>query len=402
MTRFNWSSRHLAAVSYLILALSISGPPAVRGSYTTMVNNGPARNRVDMVFLGDGYTSGEIETTYVDHIEATLHHMFDERENPYPRYRNFFNVHRINVVSDESGADVPPNGIFRDTALDASYYYDGVTARLLYVSSTKANAVRDRALADATFSAEVQLVTVNDTRYGGGGASYGVYAGGHFWGPEIALHEMGHEFADLADEYGGRSERYTGSEPRAANITKSSAGEKWSHWIGYNQPGVGVIGAYEGAGYYDEGLYRPSENSKMRSLARPFNAVSREKIILDIYDLVDPLDAWRDNEDTLVAPDGLWVHVVDPEVIEVDWLVDGRVIEDADGQTINLSDMELAGGTHTITARAYDPTDWVRINRDALEQTVTWTIEMTAPVVVPEPAALWILAAALAMFRRRD
>ena len=150
------------------------------------------------------------------------------------------------------------------------------------------------------FSIEMKLVTVNETIYGGGGGAYSVLAGGSSSAWKIAMHELGHSFSGLADEYvyAGYNLSYNGSEPSEANLTTSSTGDKWSHWVDYTDPDhpeMGPIGAYEGAkGYFQNGLFRPSLNSKMRSLDRPFDAVSREKIILDIYEHVDPLDGALD------------------------------------------------------------------------------------------------------------
>ncbi len=288
------SGNTLIVISIASLLLAVTGLQA----FDTLVDNGPSSNRVDIVFLGDGYTAADHTAgTYTTDINSYLGYMFSNTANtdPFYRYRNYFNVHSIDVFSNESGADKPLDGIYVDTALDASYSWGGGVERLLYVSTSKANAARNAGLSGASFSAEMQFVTVNDAKYGGGGGSYAVYSGGNGSAYEVAMHEMGHSFDNLADEYGGYPGPYAGGEPSEINVSTFSNGAKWSQWLGYNQPGIGVIGAYEGARYYDTGLYRPSNNSKMRSLNRPFDAVSREKIILDIYALVDPLDAWRDN-----------------------------------------------------------------------------------------------------------
>src|SRR5690606_651962 len=101
--------------------------------YTTMVDNGPNRNRVNIAFLGDGYTSSQVGTTYQTHVNSLVNYLFNPsnplNSQPFVRYQNFFNVHRIDVVSNESGADLPPSDIDRDTALHATYYGDGVTER---------------------------------------------------------------------------------------------------------------------------------------------------------------------------------------------------------------------------------------------------------------------------------
>ncbi|WP_428939460.1 M64 family metallopeptidase [Fontivita pretiosa] len=384
--------RHLLGFTSVAVVCLVCASPLL-AIYTTVVNNGPSANRVDMVFLGDGYRAADISTIYSAHINAMLRHFFDEGENPFPRYRNFFNVHRIDVISNQAGADVPPLGIYRDTALDARYYYDGVTERLLYVNESKANAALASGLSGAGFSAEMKLITVNDTRYGGGGGAYAVYAGGNPLSTEIALHELGHSFSRLADEYGGNSGTYTGAEPNEVNVTKDPTGAKWAHWLGYDQPGIGLIGAYEGGRYWDRGIYRPSLNSKMRSLNRPFDAIAREKIILDIYNYVDPLDTWTSNLATLVDPDTIMVDVVDPAVIDVQWYIDGTLLAEAAGELFDPQAWNLPIGLHQVMARAYDPTDWVRSNRWKLEQSVSWSVLVT----VPEPHGLAGMLMGLAM-----
>ncbi|NLX07905.1 MAG: hypothetical protein GXY33_22415 [Phycisphaerae bacterium] len=398
-----WNLR-LVLTGAIVLGFSLVCSAGYQPAYTTMVENGPSSNRIDMVFMGDGYQANQLQTSYPSHINAMLNHMFEQGEDPFPRYRNFFNVHRIDLVSQDSGADVPPEGINVTTALNASYYYGGSAERLLYIDSGKAQNAMSAALASAPFQSEMSLVSVNDSRYGGGGGSFAVYAGGHPRGPEIALHELGHSFAGLADEYGGFRTEYQGPEPQQANITRSANGDKWAHWKGYYEPEMGTIGAYEGAGYYDEGLYRPSKNSKMRSLGRPFDAVGREQIILSIYGFVDPLDAWADNRQSLVDPETLWVDVIDSEVIDVEWIIDGRCQRQMEGEEVlDLAALNLEPGLHTITAHAFDDTEWVRIDREDLEQSVSWTVEISGLARVPEPSVVSLLLLGLVplLLRRR-
>lgn len=375
------------AVALLVLC------PSAAASHTTIVNNGPNANRVNVLFLGDGYTAAQLNTLYPAHIDAMYRHLFLDNEQPFSRYEKFFNVHRVDVVSNQSGADVPPQNIFRDTALDARYFYDNTTERLLYINESKANAVVNSALAHAGFEPDIRLVTINDTRYGGGGGFYSTFAGGNTAATEVALHELGHSFSNLADEYGGFTAPYASGEPSEINVSKDATGAKWSHWLGYNQPGVGVIGAYNGGRYYDSGIYRPSDNSKMRSLGRPFDAVSREKIILDIYDIIDPLDTWLPAPGTLVDPEALWVAPIDDSVIDVEWRVNGDLVPGAIDDTFSLADFDFLPGSYTVSARAFDPTGfdllngWVRKDQHRLEQTITWTVLHT----IPEPAAATVL-----------
>lgn len=348
---------------------------AMEAAYDTVLNNGPSSNRVDIVILGDGYTASQIDTTYVNHVNGMLEYLFNAGQDPYPRYAKFFNAHRINTISNESGADKPPNNIFVDTAFDAAYFCANIE-RLICVNTAKVNAAKNTALTGAGFTAEMQYVSVNDSKYGGSGGIYAVFAGANSSANELALHEVAHSFDQLADEYGG-SPNYTGSEPSEVNVTTDPQGTKWQRWLGYDQPGIGTIDAYEGGRYYDQGIYRPSNNSKMRSLGRPFDAVSREKIILDIYDLVDPIDDWADNSETVQSTDPeLWVQPIDLDVQDVQWSVDGVEVVAATDATFNLRDAGFGPGSYTVSARVYDPTDWVRHQHTKLEQTINWTVEI--------------------------
>ena len=394
MKRFN---------QFVTFALILVGSRVFGAPLTTIIDNGPSSNRVDIVFLGDGYTTVDIAAgKYANHINNYLNHMFSDSliSDPFFRYRNYFNVHSVEVVSNQTGADVPPEGIFRDTALDASYYFDDSTERLLGINHFKANAKRNVALAGAGFTAEMQYVTVNDTRYGGSGGLYAVYAGGNGSAAEVALHEVAHSFSDLADEYGGFTNRYTGSEPSEVNVTKNASGAKWSRWHGHDQPGIGVMGAYEGGRFYDTGLYRPSNNSKMRSLNRPFDAVGRERIILDIYDLVDPFDFWLDNSLPLFNPEKLFVDLIDDNVIEVEWFVDGGLVPTASGDTFIPTDFGYGPGDYVVSARGFDPTafdpidGWVRMNQSNLEEYVAWNVtisDLPSVVIDVEPSAIYSL-----------
>jgi hypothetical protein len=323
-----------------------------------------------MVFMGDGYTASEIGTTYASQVQGFLQYMFNGSllSEPFGRYRNFFNIHSIDVVSNESGADDPANGVERDTALDGHY-----NGRTLSVDLYKADQIEEGVLPYGVTS-EMRYILVNSAAYGGAGYDSGIYSAGNAHAYEIALHEIGHAFADLGDEYDyGIPGPYTGNEPSYANVTADPTGAKWSRWLGYDQPGIGMIGAYEGAYYRADGAYRPSLNSKMKNLGQPFDAVSREQFVLKFYQFVDPLDGYTDAWTTHHNLTDFYVDTIDPNVIKVDWTLDGRTFANA-GETFSLAQDNYGFGTHTLTARAYDPTDWVRGDRSSLEQKVTWTV----------------------------
>ena len=363
-----------------------------QAQFDTLIDNGPSSNRVDIVFLGDGYTQTDLNAgTYDTHVTGYLNFMFNNvfgAADPFPRYKNFFNAHAIEVVSNESGADKPSLGVLVDTALDASYESSGID-RLLTVKNSKANARRNTALAGTNVTADMQLVTVNDTKYGGSGGAWATYAGGNFWANDVAMHEVAHSFSALADEYVTYDDPHVGGEPSEVNVTKDATGAKWAHWLGFDDPrGSNLdIGVHEGARYYETDIYRPSPNNKMREVNRAFDAVSREKIILDIYAHVDPVDDWLDN--LLPLEDSqLWVDVVDAEVIGVEWSVDGTLVPGATGDTFDAADFGFGPGTYSVVARAYDTVldhtqdgsllDLVRRDFNELEQEISWSLVVTA------------------------
>jgi hypothetical protein len=141
---------------------------------------------------------------------------------------------------------------------------------------------------------------VNDPVYGGSGGPVVAVASTHSDSTELVLHELGHSFGKLADEYDGAGNGCDSSvEPDEVNVTKATilSMVKWNHWI---DPGTpiptistlpGVPGLYQGARYCTEGLYRPTYDSKMRSLSPPFEQINSEQLVKRYYNLVSPIDS---------------------------------------------------------------------------------------------------------------
>ena len=206
-----------------------------------------------------------------------------------------FNVWAVDAVSNESGVSGDPTqDVVRDTALDSAFFCEG-TERLLCVDTGKVESYASKAPA-----ADLVVVLGNSTKYGGAGyndiSSQAGYDGiatassDNDRSDQIAVHETGHSLGKLADEYDyGQSGTYTGPEPTEANISTLSADQmtaqqqKWYRWIGQESPDGGAVGAFEGGGYYQYGLNRPTENSIMRTLGREFNLPGREAMIAGFY-----------------------------------------------------------------------------------------------------------------------
>ena len=140
-------------------------------SYTSLMDNGPVDNRVDLVFVGDGYTAADL-ATYEAHINTVTTTLFNE--HPFDVYAPYFNVHRVDVISNESGVDEPGSGIYRDTALDMSV---SATSRGISISLSKA-----RAAAASAPDEDQILASANTTSYGGSGyysGDLGTFPGGN-------------------------------------------------------------------------------------------------------------------------------------------------------------------------------------------------------------------------------
>lgn len=260
-------------------------------------------NRINLLFLGDGYTAAQESKFHYDVTQAT---MFLEDSSPYKNYRNFIEVDRLFTRSNQSGADKPQacfgsQAITVDTALDSSFCSFGVK-RLVTVDSVKAFTA-----AAAKPEWEQLIVIVNDEESGGAGGGITVFT--TFRANEVFSHEYGHTFTELADEYESTNDSiyhcsdidepvtgpFTPFKCRA-NITDETrrAHIKWSYFIDSNTPiptpedpfvYSGITGLFEGASNFSEGLYRPQYYCRMRNLGHEFCPVCQEAYVLKIYEV---------------------------------------------------------------------------------------------------------------------
>ena len=273
---------------------------------------------VDIVILGDGYSRADA-SRFRDDAKHFNHALF--LTEPFKSRVKDFNIWAVEVESGESGIDWPDQDIWKDNALGSSYNTFG-SAR--YVLTQDNKAVRDAA---ACAPYDFICILINDHRYGGGGI-YNLYATTYTgeqnqeqsWQMDyVYVHEFGHSFAGLGDEYYTSSTAYNdfyspGIEPWEPNVTALVGGKvKWQLLL---TPGVaiptpweksaydsvealrskldrlapdyyekrepyfraargilqtsrfaGVVGAFEGSGYATRGLYRPAIDCRMFSLS---------------------------------------------------------------------------------------------------------------------------------------
>ncbi|MEU9047660.1 MULTISPECIES: M64 family metallopeptidase [unclassified Kitasatospora] len=352
------------------VAAPAQGAAAVRGDgdVTPLVSSGDPATKLDVVVIGDGYAAQEQQKFLTDAAEKWREVTAVE---PYATYRGLFNVWAVSAVSPESGVTGDPDqATVRHTALGSYFWCDGVE-RLLCVDEKAV----ERYAAKAP-QADLVLVVANSAKYGGAGyndvkSSLGyegiaTVAGGNAKSGQIAVHETGHSLGKLADEYAYDGQgTYQGDEPAQANISTLTAdrmqqqGTKWSRWLGQASPDGGTVGAYEGGGYYPAGLYRPTDNSIMRSLGREFNLPGREAMIAGFYRHATPLTSPTATGSWLTAADRLSVGLPVPGT-RLRWFLDGRELPRLTGRTaLDLAELKLTGPRtrpHLLTAVATDPT----------------------------------------------
>jgi len=233
--------------------------------------SGNSENKVDIVILPEGYTKEELGK-FIDDSHVLIDKLFSYA--PYTGQKDKFNVRSVWVPSVDSGSDNPNQNIEVNTALNTSFntlYSDRYCMTLSY------HKVRDYA-ANAPY--DQIYILVNTDKYGGGAIYnfYSVSVSGNLKSPKVFIHEFGHAFAGLADEYGYEDSfenMYAqGVEPWEANITTLvDFDKKWKNMVDKNTPiptketgkFKNKLGAFEGAGYVKKGVYRPRTDCMMRS-----------------------------------------------------------------------------------------------------------------------------------------
>lgn len=215
---------------------------------------------------------------------------------PYPDHRNDFNVWAVGLVSEESGTDSSGKGIFKNTALNSGYYTFGLDR---YLTTPDIKSIRD---AVWNVPCDAVFILINAKTYGGGGI-YNFYAMGtadNERTQSVFVHEFGHSFAGLADEYFSSTVAYNDFynlkyEPWEPNITTLvNFSSKWKNQLAKGTPiptpltdqYKDKLGVFEGGGYLPKGIYRPMDHCMMRDYA-PFCPVCSAAIVRMINYLTD-------------------------------------------------------------------------------------------------------------------
>jgi hypothetical protein len=285
--------------------------PAPRGETWEVLESGPPASKVDLLFLGDGYTAKERDL-FRKHVDRSVERMFSVE--PFSRHREDFNVRALFVPAPESGISRPRAGVWRASPLGLSYNAFDSERYVLTFANRELREIAAQAPYDAL------ILLANEEKYGGGGIFnlWMTAAARSKQFPYLLVHELGHSFAGLGDEYYTSATAYEdftppGSEPWEPNVTALLDPQelKWKALVDEDTPiptpwnqerydevmaefqkrrrelrakgaseeemnayfaeveavtapmlaqeeHAGEVGAFEGAGYRARGLYRPA------------------------------------------------------------------------------------------------------------------------------------------------
>jgi hypothetical protein len=331
----------------------------------TLFMNGSVDARINIVILGDGYLESELPD-FDKHANNFINYMFTDR--PFREYKSYFNAFAIRVPSNVSGAAMNPQNLI-DNYFGSTFGSGGIDRLLVPTRSSKVMSV----LADNFPQYDQVIMLVNSTKYGGSGG-WVATSSVHQSAGEVVLHEIGHSFAGLADEY------YAGDQyaREKANMTRETSPEKvkWKNW--YGDKGVGIY--QHCCGGKSAEWYKPHENCKMRSLSKEFCSVCLETIIARIHKLTNAIELYSPTSTTL-EPDNypiifeLQLISPEPNSLKIEWLVNSNIYEINNSQ-ISLQQSDLLDGNNTIAVYVKDTTEFIRISdyENINVNAVLWTL----------------------------
>ena len=254
---------------------------------TKIVDNGSSDKNVDIAFIAEGYTMDE-QDKFIKDIKRLTDYMFSFP--PYDKLKDKFNIWAVEAVSEQSGCDDPRNDVWVSTAVNSSFNTFNIDR---YLESYDVKSIRDYA-ANAPY--DQIYVLVNSTKYGGGGIynHFSLTTVDNQQSKQVFIHEFGHAFAGLADEYYSSEVAYVDFfnldiEPWQPNITTLvNFDKKWKLLLDNNTPiptqatDTLNIGVYEGGGYMAKGIYRPAINCRMKTNEADGFCPACQKAIIDM------------------------------------------------------------------------------------------------------------------------
>ena len=238
----------------------------------------------------------------------------------------------------------------------------------------------------------MKIAIGNTTTYGGAGGPWATTTR-HPVATEVVVHEVGHSFAFLDDEYVDDALCPTSGASANSDIDSTRQSVRgiipWTLWIDPSTPvptttnADGIPGLYEGAHYCPTGQYRPTFNSLMRATFRPLGQINEEQFVKRIRAFARPLAASGPKVPSLTVHAGeLERFTVVPSKVAlpgtddlgVTWRIDGTVV--GSGAVLVVDPAGLGAGTHTVTASSADTSSKVRKDPGGvMARTITWSLD---------------------------
>ena len=264
-------------------------------AYETIQQAADTTRCIHIAYVAEGYTDAEMNT-FIKDVKDANEALFNHE--PFKKMRDRFNVIAVKSPSEESGTSEPAKGIWKNTALHSHFdtFYSDRYLTTLHLKDLH------NWLAGTPY--EHIIVLVNSKKYGGGGIlnSYNLTSTHHKWYKPVVVHEFGHSFAGLADEYAYDFEEIPmyphDVEPWEPNITTLvNFSSKWKDMVKKGTPiptplsentkvAESKVGVFEGAGYSTKGVYRGVQDCRMRINDTPeFCPVCKRAItnLIDFY-----------------------------------------------------------------------------------------------------------------------
>lgn len=232
--------------------------------YITLQQAADTNRCIHLAFIAEGYTKDEM-ATFIKDADTAVEAMFEHE--PFKSMRDRFNIIAVEAPSAESGTSEPAKRIWKNTALHSHFdtFYSDRYLTTLHLKDLH------NWLAGTPY--EHIIVLVNSSKYGGGGIlnSYNLTSTHHLYYKPVVVHEFGHSFCGLADEYAYEQEDIPmyphDIEPWEPNITtKVDFAKKWQDMLHQKDKAIGL---YEGAGYSLKGVYRAYPDCRMRTNQNP-------------------------------------------------------------------------------------------------------------------------------------
>ena len=246
--------------------------------YTTLQQAADTSRCIHIAFVAEGYQADEM-ARYIEDCKVAIESLF--KHEPFKHLKDRFNIVAVQSPSIDTGTSEPNQGIWKNTVLGSHFdtFYSN-----RYLTTLHLKRLHD-VLAGTPY--EHIIVLVNTDRYGGGGIynSYNLtYVNGPSFRP-VVVHEFGHSFGGLGDEYpyGNDDPMYfADTEPWEPNLTtKCDFNGKWENLVRQ-----GKAGFIEGGGYLEKGVWRGFENCRMRTNEEPeFCLVCQQALqrLIDFY-----------------------------------------------------------------------------------------------------------------------